>query len=132
MQQFRKKEEKKHMACFSDLAGCESVHRDISPSTRGTNMHCYILPIPLPAEYLLKRLVKQGAPQQPPRLHAQAFEKLMLAIPGNCQCFESNFFTLTLSLKLPSHVFFSASVKENAEMPFAASSVMDGFLLTGR
>ena len=92
----------------------------------------YVLPIPLPADYLLKWLLKQGAPQQPLRLHAQAFEKLILAIPGKCQHFESNFFMLTLSLKLLSHILFSASPKQNTEMSFAASSLMDGFLLTGK
>lgn len=92
----------------------------------------YILPIPLPAAYLLKWLLKQGTQQQPLRLCAQTFEKLMLAVPGECQRFKSNFFMLTLSPKLLSHVLFSASLKENTEMPFSASSVMDGSLLTGR
>lgn len=60
----------------------------------------YILPIPLPAAYLLKWLLKQGTQQQPLRLCTQTFEKLMLAVPGKCQCFKSNFFMLTLPLKL--------------------------------
>lgn len=47
-----------------------------------------MLPNLLPAEYLLKWLLKQGAPQQPLRLHTQVFEKLILAIPGKCQHFE--------------------------------------------
>lgn len=91
-----------------------------------------MLPNLLPAEYLLKWLLKQGAPQQPLRMHTQVFEKLILAIPGKCQHFESNFFVLTLSPKLLSQVLFSASPKENTEMSFAAPSVMDGFLVTGK
>lgn len=82
--------------------------------------------------YLLKWLLKLGAPQKPLWLHSQALPELILTIPGKCQHSESNFFTLTLSLKLLSHFLFSASLKESTEMSFAASSVMDGFPLSGR
>lgn len=62
-------------------------------------------------------------------LRARVFEKLILAIPGKCQHFQSNFM-LTLSLKLVSRILFSASPKENTEMSFASSEWM-GFLEVG-
>lgn len=74
-----KKAENKHTAHFSDLSGmciCAAFAVCVVP---------YILLIPLLADCLLKRLLKQGALQQTLCLHAQVFEKLILAIPGQCQ-----------------------------------------------
>jgi len=99
--------------------GCVYVHRDIPapPQVVPICVVTCILPIPLPAEYLLKWLLKQGALQQPLLLHAQVFEKIIFATPGKCQRLEPNFFMLTLSLKLLSHFPFPATPKENTEIP---------------
>lgn len=71
-----KKAESKHTVHFSDLSGmrvCAVCAVCVVP---------YILPIPLPADYLLKWLLKWEALQQTLCLNAQMFEKLILAIPG--------------------------------------------------
>lgn len=104
-----------------------------SLSTCDTDMHCYKQPSCPIDSYLLTWSPQLGALQGPLCLHSHPLVEQILTAPGKCQHFKSNFFTLTLSPKLLSHLLFSALLKKALKcLSQHLPSVMYGFLLSGR